>query len=378
MADEYVVQINADTKDAEKKVVSFFDTFGGAVTGVNQGLELLEKTINQVGEVFNKAIDLAKLGEEVKAVQTRFEMFSKQAGVVPEQIASAIESVTNGTVDMGDALQAASKAMVTFETSASKIPQLFDLAKKASSFFGGDTIEIFNNLSMAIATGNTRRLKEIGIIINAEQAYKNYAAAIGAKTEELNEAQKEEAISNAVLEEGNKKLKNITASITQLTEALKVNKVAVNDWTESLGKLFNEKFGGMIQKTADWATGLIKAHTAINEMSLSGAIPKTAEDIKALTQQMERLLQMQAANPNSAVQYQAQIDAIILKLQQYKVVNDEVGAAATKTFTASKDLIDATTESISDALIKMRSWQLEYEKFLKKMALRVEFQSIFI
>lgn len=366
MSDDLIITVKADTKEAEKDV----DNFGnGAVQDLGKKFAKVSAIAGSIAAAFKAAeltVSLAKAGEEVVAVEKRFELFAKQAGLVPEKIKSGILQATAGTVDMGDALAAASRSIIALESNGTKIPQMFEAAKKAASVFGGETLERFEQISQAIASGNTRSLKEIGLKIDAEKAYIKYADAVGKVSKELSELEKQEALSNAVLDQASERYKNIDSKITPLNEALSKNKIAWNDVYEAMAKIFNESFGGIIAGTVNSMTEFLNKWSAIGEMSSKDAIPETTEQVKALSNELQRLLQMQQLNPNMSAFYQEQIDLISERLSKFNADISATGLVVKNTTDqANKSVLDLT-KNTKTTLENMRLAQKEYEAFLKK------------
>lgn len=360
MADEYIINVKANTKPAEAGVASFADNFSQAITGVNQGLELADKIVRKLRESFDKIIDTALLGESTDAVAKRFELLAKQAGQVPSAIVAGIREATDGTVSMDDAMQAAAKSFILLEEQSSKIPAIFEAARKSAQAFGGDTVENFNAISQAIATTNTRSLKEFGLVIDAGEAYKTYASHIGKTVESLSQAQRQEAISNAVLEKSNEAYKNINGSITPLNEALTKNKNAWNDLHESSAQLFNDTFGATITKITEKMTAFIEKWATLNSMARSNAIPQTSKEVEVLAEKLSRLAEMQVANPNLSGYYQKQIDEITERLRQFSIEEENSTRKvldSTSTFNAKANAISAVKYSMDE----LRNAQQAYE-----------------
>ena len=150
MADnEFIVTVKANTKPAEQDIQDFSKTSAmsmgsltAGVIGLNQGLELATKAVKAV----MAAIDFAKMGEEINAINTRFKILAEQAGSIPDQLAAGIENAVKGTVDMEDALSAASRAMIKLETGSQKLPELFDIAKHTYFAYLFELKTNYNNL----------------------------------------------------------------------------------------------------------------------------------------------------------------------------------------------------------------------------------------
>lgn len=253
MADsDIVIKISGDTTEIErnfsdfqkgleknppgaKSSEGFVDSWGKAFVVANQTLELFKKAFdfaNQVGE-------FAKIGEAATAAGKRFEAVAQQAGLFPEKLLSGLEHVNAGMADMSDVLRVASGSLIELGANGGRITEIFDLATKASKVYGGTALQQFDLISNAIASGNTRSLKNIGIQLDMNKVTDDYARSLGVTSDFLNAQQKQQALLNAALEQGKDKFKTVNESLTPIADSMTRSKVATNNFIESLSKLFS-------------------------------------------------------------------------------------------------------------------------------------------
>lgn len=368
----------ANTQPAENELESFADKLKGNVVALNQGFELVEKAIRGVAAAFDKAVDFAQMGEEIAAIGVRFEAIAGQAGLVPEELSKGIEHALKGTVDMEDALQAASGAIVSLGENAERIPQVFELAKKVTMLYGGSVIEQFEKISLAIASGNARSLKNIGLITDSEKAYDKYAHQVGVAKENLSEAQRQQALMNAVLTAGEEKFKNINSSVTPLSESLKQQKVAFKELGDTAATVFNNVFGEVLKRSIrDTTTSLEILNIKLSEVLL-GKKPEAADRLKEINFQLQeniRYQDMAAVRGDTGRIEQLQLEASQLmqqKLIQEQLLNQENTKLALKqqmipTLNAERDATKDANIEKENELYLLRQGQEEYEKLLKQM-----------
>ena len=361
---ETVFTFKANTKPAEESVDSFFSGLTRSFTEINSGLELVNKAMNAISKASQAMIDFAKTGEEIAAIGTRFELISKQAGLIPEALAGGIEKAVGGTVDMEDALKAATGAIVSLEGGASRLPQLFEIAKKSAAVFGGDLIERFEQLNMAVASGSTRALRSMGIIINADEVYKSYAKSIDTTADKLTLAERQQAMMNAVVDKGTIAFKNINTSLTPIAENLKRNEVAMKELGDTGATVFNNLFGDIISQKISRFTLLLETLNIKLGEALIGKVPTAAENIKLLNQQLGELEQrvgLAAARGNigQIEQISAEIEATKQKiLIEQQLVNQEATkqamlnqtAVATNSAASATDLMTESTRKLAEEL----------------------------
>lgn len=215
-----------------------------------------------LGEAFTAAFD----AERIQAVNQEFEILSKNAGQASSVLKEGLVAASGGLVTETDLMQAANKSLIEFQGGVSKLPQLMELARKSALVMGGDTIEKFNQLSQAIASGDQRGLKQAGIILDVQKAYQDYATSIGVTTGELSKAGQQQALMNAALAEGNKAFAGIDPNMKQATDAWTRLKVAISE--------FGEAFQVVIGNLTKGVVG-----TALN--SISSTIKEWGNDLKA-------------------------------------------------------------------------------------------------
>lgn len=374
----------ANTKPAEASLDNFASSLDGKVIALNQGFELVDKVINKISSSFNKIVDFAKLGEEITAIGVRFEAIAAQAGLVPDQLTKGIEKAVHGTVDMEDALKAASGSIITLGSNAERIPQIFELAKKSTQLFGGSVIERFDEISMAVASGNTRTLKQIGLIVDADKAYEKYANQIKIAKDDLSEAQKQQALLNEVLSKGNEKFKNITSSITPLSEETKKLSVAFGEMGDSIALVINKSIGPSLQTFAASFTGAFNnVASRIKEVFL-GEMPAVEEQISRIQARIKDIENLKGFDPAMFEQRKAELALLkeqLLVQESIKFQQDTKEAGDQReilTLNAKGEAHKKTNEEKKRELELLRSAQIEYEKFAESLATFENFKDGFM
>lgn len=177
---------------------------------------------------------LALIGEETNAVNTQFARIAESAGLSVDGMKDSIIDATKGLIDDEDALKIATKAIVALGSEADKIPQILDASRNVSKALGQDFKQTFENLSQFVETGNARVLKNYGIILDLDKAYKDAAKSIGISTAELTEQQKQLVRTNLFLDEVPKKFKSTAESVTPLKDELAGLSVAFGNQVDSI------------------------------------------------------------------------------------------------------------------------------------------------
>ncbi len=361
-----VIKVGAKSGDS---LSSAFSGLGSSMIIANQAMELFGK----LARAAEGAMNFAKSGEEIEAISVRFGMLADQAGLVPKKLTAGIESAIDGTVQLDDAMKAAQKSIIELGTNGERIPAIFELARKSVQLFGGDVNERFQQISQAIATGATRSLRDMGLIIDSTKAYEKYANHVGITADKLSEAQKQQAIMNEVLDKGLKKFKDVDGSITSIAENAKRASVSISEIGNTVSIVFNKYFGEMISNSlAKLSSGLIEMKRSL-EVTFLGSAFTPEEQIKKLNNELIRLKELQVLNPNTAQQYLERISEITQKLTELngqKIISSEQESKDINNAALAKASYDALGDSINYAsieLLKLREAQGEWEVVAKKM-----------
>lgn len=203
------------------------------------------------GIAIKKAFDFTIEGEKLKAIEAQFDSLASGAGISGELLKSGLEKASDGLVSTNDLFEKANSAIINLGSSAAKLPDILELSRKATLALGGSIEDKFNALVSGIESGNARALKQAGIILDVDKAYKEYAKTLGLTAGDLNKSQQQQALLNAVLTEGNKKFKDVDSSVQPLSDNIKRISVAVKDASEAFSQFINSKFGESFANISD-------------------------------------------------------------------------------------------------------------------------------
>ena len=206
-----------------------------------------------------KAIDFTLEAEDIKQVNAQFDAMSASLGLAADVMRTKLAAATRGLVDDTDALKAANQGFVVLGDNARKLPEIFELARKSVSLFGGDIVGRVEQISNALATGNMRSLRSIGISLDSEKALRSYAVALGLTVDMLTESQRKQALMDAALEQMRTKFKGVNEDIRPLTIALQQLKVIIADMGETIALMVNKYAGPYLTKFTEYLKDVAKS-----------------------------------------------------------------------------------------------------------------------
>jgi hypothetical protein len=286
------------------------------------------------------SLDLTFEAEQIRAIGNQFEILARQAGIAGDALKDGLVHASGGLIDDTDLMQMANKAIIDLGKSAERLPQIMDIARRVSMVTGQSIAETFQTIEQAVTSGQTKQLKALGIIVDSEKAYRDYARSLGIAENALSEAGKRQAIFNQVLEQGSQKYKDVQVDVKEATNTWQVLKVTLSQIGEvatlAYERMAGEKVRSALSFVRDWAIGAKTWFTAHFGEGVEAAGAKTdllKDKIKNLQVQIIDVEQSKLRTKD--VFRQAQYTAEIVQLQdQLKMLQAELA----KTEEAKKKL----------------------------------------
>ena len=221
-----------------------------------QGLKAVGGGLAAFGSAVAGAVALSvKTAASVEGTKIAFEGLAKAAGQSGDAIVSAMQKASAGTISTGDLMLSASRAMTMgVADSVEEFTSLMEIARDRGTAMGISTADAFDYLSNGIGRLSPRMLQQLGMVIDTSAAYAEYALSVGKSVTQLTEAEKKQAMYNAVLEKGASALG--TSGKTSLTaaEALDSLKASISDLMAALG----ETFLPMVRNLASWLASIVR------------------------------------------------------------------------------------------------------------------------
>jgi len=255
---------NSEFVSKLKESLGLMDSFGSG-----EQLKGLVETLTTAGEILGvvaaaglavkTAVDWTTEAEKINQINNSFQALAASVGLSGTEMKEKLLTATKGLIDDTDLLEAANKAIVMMGDNASRIPEIMELARKATQVFGGTIVENFNNLSMALQNGNTRMLRHYGLVVNATKAQDDYAKSLGVSRDYLDDNGKRLAVMNAALEAGQEKFKNIDENSLQATNGLTRIGNAMKDIGEVALHVWDVVFGPAVKRGISEVAGLFES-----------------------------------------------------------------------------------------------------------------------
>ena len=249
------------------------------------------------------ALDLTMEAESIKRTEEQFKMLTEQSGIATEKLKKGLEDASHGLVNMDEALAASNKAIIAMGSSAERLPEVMELATKATRVFGGEVISNFEQISQALATGRTRSLKQFGITVDDVKAVKDFAASHGIAANALSESGRRQAIMNEALKQAKIRFKEIKADGEELTTTWTKFKVALKETYETFAMFFDKYFGDIIRKSVKAVANAISELSTAARAAMGDSTAKHSIEMKQYETKKKTLIELAETEKNLQKQH---------------------------------------------------------------------------
>lgn len=249
---------------------------------MSQGLGgLVQAYATVAANVFalSSAFLVLRRAADLSSMQKSAQNFSDKFGVNVDEITKKMQQASGGAISFAEALPIINKA-VSAGIPTDKLTELTQAATKAAQTFGGTATEALNRFISASQRGRVEIIQTLGIVINTDQAYNEYAATIGKTRTQLTAFDKQQAILNATIAESKNIFEAVVIDPNPFQQLLTTivdlkNEVSVFI-TDALTPMFNA-----FNKSKAAAAALI----ALIVSSVSGRIFPAVSDLVARSQE---------------------------------------------------------------------------------------------
>jgi len=255
-----------------------------------------------------------------------------------KRIADDIQKATGGALNLAEALEAANRIAAT-GANPKQIRELTSIATKAAQTFGGTTTQAINRFIGAVQRGRTELVAQQGIVIKMDRVLNNYAADLGRSVKSLSEFERQQAITNAIIDEGNRLLGDVMIDPNPYETLGK----AFQDLTRDILVFLEKGVDRIAIAFRDNAEAIIAFGVIIGRQILRKAIPVFSDMGAAALDTAARIEKAADAKRKSIKSVTAVLAAEAAKQRQ--IYNDQV-IAATKAAVVRAKLVEKGKSSI--------------------------------
>lgn len=278
--------VTADTSDGERKIRGFVEKQAGVIekgfSGIGAAMGLAA-TAMAVQSVARYGVEAAKMATANAAVESSFRDLASTAGQSSDEILDALKNASDGAISEYDLMLSANRAMMLgVADTADEMAGLLDIARRRGQAMGLSTTQAFNDIVTGLGRGSALILDNLGIVIDLEQTYEQYAATLGKTASELTDIEKKQATVNRVMSE----VSGIGG--TPISDPWEKYNAAMVDLKTTIGDVIAQPLGSWLEGAAGGARA---AQAGIEGMQAAFA----GEEGPTAAQQIVTLASQQAA-----------------------------------------------------------------------------------
>lgn len=242
-------------------------------------------TLRNAVKLLAAAYGAWKIGSHVKEtamLHARYEtlgvvmgVVGRNAGLMQHQMDSTAAALQKSGISMIESRQQAIK-LVQANIDLSNATKLARIAQDAAVIGNVNSSEAFARLIHGIQTYQPEVLRTIGINVSMEQAFQKMASTLGKNTDNLSQAEKTQAVLNAVMEAGAGIAGTYEAAMDTAGKQIGSLSRLQEDLKVKLGEVWND---ALIAIVMSYTNGLKGANKAMDDMANNDSLDKWAKGL---------------------------------------------------------------------------------------------------
>lgn len=264
----------------------------GVVKGLVQGVT------RAVASLSRGIYTLTKEAAKLQDVSTAFRVLASQT-TSAELALAQVRSAAGGVIDEFELMASATRAAIA-GLPVERIDDFMRGARALGPLVGRDIPEAFDRLTSAAIKQERRLLDELGIVIRANDAYKEYARTHDTTIDAMKATEKQMAFMDAIMASVNEKILRLGGNLDQaqrpflrFESAWKDLRISMGDWlsnaldipgflneTTRLMKAFSFSLADAAKQSAILAASTLEAFESFKKYSKEflGSVPKLVEE----------------------------------------------------------------------------------------------------
>jgi len=222
---------------AAESVIRFGEKFEGLAGSI---AIVAAAAVGAVGALTVGLVALGEKGSTIQGVEDAFDRLATAAGSAGDVLRENLTEGVKGTVNEFELMQSVSRAMTAgVKLNATDMLTLGEAARAMGKATGTDAANGLQIMSTALASGQTRLLKRVGIVVDSEAAEKKFAASVGLTADQLNAAGQLEAKRIGIMDAARAYVERLGVSQLTFKERVQQAEVALEEWGVSIAKAVN-------------------------------------------------------------------------------------------------------------------------------------------
>jgi hypothetical protein len=193
--------LKSQVSDIDKSFGSLAGALSGGFGGVAGfiGLGATALAIGQIGSSITEAVVAA---DQLGKLRASFDQLATSAGQSGDEMLNALRTASSGMISDANLIQSANKAMLLgVADSAEEMTGLLEVARVRGQAMGLSVTDAFNDIVTGLGRESALILDNLGITIDLDRTYKEYAATLGKTVGQLDAVERKQALVNKVMQE---------------------------------------------------------------------------------------------------------------------------------------------------------------------------------
>lgn len=270
-----------------------------------------------ISKGWNLAEEAARYMEQMTALDNLAAKYNTTA----QSIVQSIQQAANGQISQAEAAKVAAKSLME-GMNPEQLTKFMTMTTALTNATGQKIGEAFESISQALASGKTKALHQMGIIVDLNKAYDDYAAKLGVTSDHLTEHAKQIAGVDTVLKQYNATIRKLGSAPESIDDKMEKFEARLKDLKLTIG-------GGLIAGVMGFAGAF--------EWLAAGAL-SGAEGLAWVWIQMNKIQSM--VGLTKAIREEGKRDA-----ENWKEIIKAIGGAAEELAgRAAKDIENMNTQ----------------------------------
>ena len=222
----------------------------------------------------------------VEALRLSFENLAESAGLSGDAVLQSLREASNYMIEDADLMESYNNALLLVgESMADKFPDLLGIAQASAAATGEDVNFMLDSLVKGIGRASPMILDNLGLTINLSETYADYAESLGIAADAMSDAEKQEALLNAVIDAGGEFTARLGDNTSDSATSIAQLKTAFENAKLGIASAFLPALEMIVNPLADLATrympDLIAASERVSEW-LGVNLPRAVDGLRAL------------------------------------------------------------------------------------------------
>ena len=285
----------------------------GALKTVGKSIKTMTKLAGlssiSIGAMGYAAKQMVDEFAEFEKVEIGFKNLTKSAGMSRDTF-NKLNTAVDGTIEATELMVLANNALLLgVVNTEADMEKLFDSAQRLASVMGKDAAFGVESLVTGMGRQSKLMLDNLGIIVDTNKAYEDYALQLGISSSQLTDNQRKTAFNRATLVAVEEKLQDVGKETLTVQDSLKGASVALNNIFITIGENLAPAFGEAADRFKDFAGALI---IEIDKIDIVASLKNSVNNLPTIWQAIKDIfaVNIEFIKNNAWIGFQSMMNGI--------------------------------------------------------------------